>query len=260
MRSHLLVALACAGLGACSAGHLQPRAPTPGKPHLTVMTYNVNYGIACDEPTTEAIEKSGADAVFLQETTPQWEACLRDRLSATWPHMAFHHGPGAGGMAVLSKLAFDDKESIPSPIGWFPGWRVVLHAPLGDVQVLQVHLRPQVSDSGSYVSGYFSTGHYRKAEIEQYAPTLDPSIPALVAGDFNEQNGAAIRHLRDQGLRDVLEDFKLGPTWRWPTALGTLRMKLDHMFYSTRLSPIDARVLEAGRSDHLPVIAVFEGV
>jgi len=246
------------GLCSCAGAHLQPRPPTPGKTPLTVMTYNVNFGIPCDEPTTTAIERSGADAILLQETTPAWEQCLRDRLSGTYAHIAFRHSAGAGGLAVISRHSFEDKDYVASPIQWFPAWRVVVHAPLGDLQILQVHLRPQVSDSGSYVSGYLSTGHYRRQEIEHYSPTLDLSLPTLVAGDFNEQGGDAVRHLRDQGMRDVSDDFNLGPTWRWPTSVGTLRMKLDHVFYNGRVTPLDARVLDAGRSDHLPVIVVIE--
>jgi endonuclease/exonuclease/phosphatase (EEP) superfamily protein YafD len=250
----LLPLLCCA----CAGAPLQPRPPTPGKPAVTVMTYNVNFGIACDEPTTEAIEQSGADAVFLQETTPAWETCLRHRAGPLYPHMAFRHSPGAGGMAVLAKYPFDDKDFMPSPIGWFPAWRVVLHAPIGPVQVLQVHLRPQVSDSGSYVSGYLSTGHHRREEMQSYFPSLQPGMPAIVAGDFNERSGDAIGQLKSQGMRDVLDDFRLGPTWRWPTSVGTLRMKLDHVLYGKGLVPIDAKVLQVGRSDHLPVLVVFE--
>jgi len=243
----------------CSASRLQPRAPTPGRSHLTVMSYNVNFGIACDPATVETIASTPADAVFLQETNPQWEQCLRERMSATHAHIAFRHEPAAGGLAVLSKIPFEQRDFMPSPIGWFPGWRVILQSELGKVQVLQVHLRPQVSDSGSYVSGYLSTGHYRHAEIREYSPSLESGMSAIVLGDFNEKGGKAVKHLEELGMRDVLDDFDLGTTWRWNTSVGTLRLQLDHVFYRGALTPLRAEVLQAGNSDHLPILVAFEG-
>lgn len=258
MRAALLPLLAIMTLS-CSASRLQPREPTPGRPHLTVMSYNVNFGIACDPATLETIASTPADAVFLQETNPEWEQCLRERMGATHVHIAFRHEPAAGGLAVLSKLPFDQRDFIPSPIGWFPGWRIVLRSELGNVQVLQVHLRPQVSDSGSYVSGYLSTGHYRLREISEYSPVIEEGLPAIVLGDFNERSGKAVKHLEQLGMRDVLDDFDLGSTWRWKTSVGTLRMQLDHVFYRGALSPLSAQVLQAGNSDHLPILVAFEG-
>ena len=35
-------------------------------------------------------------------------------------------------------------------------------------------------------------------------------------------------------------------------------MQLDHIMYSEHLRPLSARVIDEGRSDHLPVIAIFE--
>ena len=146
-------------LAACSTPRLEPRAPTPGKAALKVLTYNVNYGLGGDPLGVRAIRDAGADVVFLQETTAAWEEALRAELGTELPHMAFLHCCGAGGLAVLSKYPFEHGDYVPSPGGWFPAWRVVVDSPLGEVQVLQVHLRPPVSDGGSFVSGYFTTGN-----------------------------------------------------------------------------------------------------
>ncbi|MFH1150780.1 MAG: endonuclease/exonuclease/phosphatase family protein [Actinomycetota bacterium] len=50
------------------------------------------------------------------------------------------------------------------------------------------------------------------------------------------------------------------PAWRWQTSVGLITHRLDHIFYTPQLVPFDARVLQAGRSDHLPVVAEFETV
>ena len=64
--------------------------------------------------------------------------------------------------------------------------------PLGEIQVLNVHLRPQVSDSGSVVSGYFTTDEIRHDQIHAFIEHLDPDLPTLILGDFNENRCASV--------------------------------------------------------------------
>ncbi|HEY3357079.1 MAG TPA: endonuclease/exonuclease/phosphatase family protein [Polyangia bacterium] len=246
-------------VAACARPTRTPATPPPGTPVLTVMTYNVNFGLAGDDSCIAAIRAAGPDLVLLQETTPAWEDALRRELGGTYPFAAFRHAGGAGGLGVLSRHPFDERAYLPSPAGWFPAWLLVVRTPLGPLQVLNVHLRPPVSDGGSVVSGYFSTRPVRQAEIAAYADRLDPGLPTLVAGDFNEsRTGRAVGLLATRGLRSALPDFAPGAqTWRWPTSVGTVRSQLDHIVHDARLVPLDARVVDAGSSDHLPVVARF---
>lgn len=225
------------------------------------MTYNVNFGLGGDPRTLAAIRRAGAELVFLQETTPAWERALRRQLGDDYPHMAFRHFGGAGGLAVLSKHPFRDGGYIANLEGWFPAWRVIVRSPVGPLQVLQVHLRPPVSDGGSVLSGYFSTRGTRLKEIARFARRLNTRLPTLVLGDFNEDaGGRAIAHLKSKGMRSVLDEYQPdATTWRWTTSMGIeVTHTLDHIVYSEQLRPLDARVIHAGRSDHLPVVAIFE--
>ncbi len=236
-----------------------PRLPTPGRASIKVMTYNVNFGLAGDDETAAAID-GWADLVLLQETNEQWERALRKRLAKSYPYMAFRHCCRAGGLAVLSKHPFEQKEYIePQAGGWFPAWRLLVDSPLGKLQVLNLHLHPPVSDSGSVVSGYFTTPAVREAEISQYFPHLDPSLPTIVAGDFNESaGGRAIVYLEERGYRSALPQFAGSQnTWRWKTSVGTVRSQLDHLVYNDKLEPLDVQVMREGRSDHLPVRGIF---
>jgi len=224
------------------------------------MTYNVNFGLAGDDAGLAAIEAGGAELVFLQEVTPGWEQALRSRLARRYPRMAFHHAPGAGGLAVLSRHPFEG-EVLPSTVGWFPAWRVVVATPIGRLQVLQLHLRPPVSDRGSWVSGYFTTRGFRRGEAERFSASLDPALPTLVVGDLNEADQQAVRYLKGRGLRSALEEAQpFAATWRWRTSVGPIVHRLDHILYSRGLLLRGARVLEAGRSDHLPVVAELAAV
>ncbi len=254
------VVLSILAIAACVRPTRTARAPRPGRPSVTVMTFNVNFGLAGDRNTVDAIRQGGADVVLLQETTPEWEQALRADLHGPYPRMAFRHCCRAGGLGVLSKWPFREMDYIPAPSGWFPAWRLIVETPLGGLQVLVVHLRPPVSDAGSYVSGYFNTPPIREREIAAYFGRLDPSLPTIVAGDFNEGDGGrAVAFLAARNLRSVLPEFHPeADTWRWTTSVGTIRGRLDHILYDPRLDPLDARVLPFGRSDHLPVVVTFE--
>ena len=248
----LLTLLGCASTA-------RPRAAQTPRPDLTVMTYNVNFGLAGDDATLQAIRRQGADVVLLQETNAAWQADLEERLSRQYPTRRYHHCCRAGGLAVLSRFEVRDMGVLPAREGWFPAWRVIVRTPTGPVQILSVHLRPAVSDSGSIISGAYTTPRVRRAEIEDFYDLVDRSLPTLVVGDLNEgPNGHAVAFLQAQGLTNVLPEAG-GPqsTWRWQTSLGTLRLQLDHIFCNGLLRPLWARVVHAGRSDHYPVVAAF---
>jgi endonuclease/exonuclease/phosphatase (EEP) superfamily protein YafD len=250
---------------ACSRGpERTARAPATDQPTLSVMTYNLNYGIAGDEDTLRAIEENPANLVLLQETTPAWEAAIRARLSTRYPYIAFRHCCLAGGLGILSDRDFTDLEYLAPPAGgWFPAWRVRVQGPFGPVQVLNVHLHPQIGESGATLSGVVSgmvkTPAIRQSEIGTYLPHLDADVPTLVAGDFNEnENGGAVASLQKRGFRSALPLFSDDYTWHWPTSLGKLSRRFDHIVYGQGLEVLAAHVVKAGNSDHLPVVAVFE--
>src|SRR5262245_29075027 len=240
----------------------QVRAPGP-QPVLRVMTYNVNFGIPGDGPTLSAIEAGKSDVVFLQEINTAWIRSLRETFGGAYPHTVFHARVGAGGIGLMSRLPIRAQELIkPEGDGWFPALRVVLDSPLGAVQVLVVHLRPPVSDGGSFVSGHFTAPAIHEKEIIRFCASLDRALPTLVVGDFNEEkDGRAITFLeRAEGpikmkMKTALPEFQPDkPTWRWPTALHTFEGQFDHIVYDARLEPLSVEVMDAGRSDHFPVV------
>jgi endonuclease/exonuclease/phosphatase family metal-dependent hydrolase len=248
-------------VGCCSQPSRTAR-PTPAdRPTIKVMSYNVNYGLEGDLGIIEIIRDNDCDVVFLQETTPGWEVAIKAKLSDVYDHMQFKHWSGAGGLGILSKYRFDKSGLIlPPEGGWFPGWRVILKTPLGEIQALNVHLRPQISDSGSVVSGYFTTGGIRLDQIQRYQAQLDPELPILIAGDFNEDtSGDAMEYLASLGLKSA--NYAFHPeqaTWRWKTSGMTFTSDLDHVVHDKKLEPLNAWIVEKGRSDHMPVVAIFE--
>jgi len=243
-------------LGGCSTPQRAAEQPTPGQPSLTSATYNVNYGLAGDPATLAAIPES--DIVLLQETTEAWEQALGHHAH---PYRAFRHCCVAGGVGVLSRFPVRETAYIEPPDGgWFPGWVLVADTPLGRIQLLNVHLRPPASEGGSVVSGYFTTPPVRRAQVQHYASYLDPVLPTIVAGDFNEEpGGLALAFLEGRGFRNALAAMDDdSATWRWTTSVGEIDAQLDHVMVGHELRVLDAQVFAAGRSDHLPVVARIE--
>jgi endonuclease/exonuclease/phosphatase family metal-dependent hydrolase len=190
---------------------------------------------------------------------------LREVLGDRYPFIEFRHCCGAGGMAVLSRYSFREQNYLAPPEGgWFPAWTLEVDAPIGRMQVMNVHLRPQIGDSGPNVvgvaSGMIRTPAIRKAEISDYLPYLRPNLPTLIAGDFNEsEDGSALEYLEERGYRSTLPQFSDDDTWHWNmSVIGTVSRRFDHIVYGPGLEPLSARVVRAGASDHLPVVAVFE--
>jgi endonuclease/exonuclease/phosphatase (EEP) superfamily protein YafD len=258
----VLLLLGLLALGACSRTPVVEKPhPTAGIPVLRLLSYNVNYGIAGDAETMAAIRDARADLALLIETNAAWEWAIRRELAKEFPHMVFENRGGAGGLSVLSRLPIVASELLASAGegGWFPAMRVVVNSPFGQVQLLGVHLRPAVSNRGSYVSGHFVTPEIRSHEIKSFLVRLDPNLPAVVAGDFNEdEDGDTAKFLVARGFASALRRYAPGqPTWRWPTVVGELRKELDHIFYDRTLDTLSAEVRQAGRSDHLPIIAVI---
>lgn len=253
--------LVLAGLVAACGPETAPVA-APERPGVVrVLSYNVNFGLAGDQAGVQAVSDAAADVVFLQETNAAWEAALTRALAKRYPHRRFTPPADwpAGGMGVMSRFPIVALEELPPAGGPFFAWRVVLETNVGRIQVLNVHLRPPMSDGGSWVIGYFSTRESRLQEIEAHARSLAPSLPTLVVGDFNEEaDGLAVQALAKRGFVDaVATQHGNAPTWHWPLRGITLKFQLDHLMHDARLVATTSTIVAAGRSDHFPIWADF---
>jgi len=246
---------------ACGCRTPTRTATIPAGPHLRVLTYNVNYGGARPDLAADIIRNSDADIVCLQETNLQWEQYLRQELRRDYPVAQFRESRTrmGGGFGFLAKVPAREVAYVPSDTGWFDGWIMKFETTLGPVQVINVHLRPPYSDSGSFVRGYFTTSGKRLDEMEKFYAARDPQLPTLVMGDFNDtEHSEALRWLEGKGLTNALPQFdRYNPTWTWQTSVVTLKRRMDHIFYSPDFDCASAQVIPAGASDHFPVTAIL---
>lgn len=227
-------------------------------PAWKVMSYNVNYANPDVKGTLDAIATEDADVVLLQEIDRGWQDALAKRFAKLYPHQIFRlHRRSAGGLAVLSKVEIASEALVPTPPeGWFPAQRVVI----AGIQMLNIHLRPAI-EGGSWIRGFQTTPPHRLAQIKAFWSSLAKDIPTLVAGDFNEDTyGTAVQFVETQGLARV--PAKGPTTWRYERIADgkpftLLAMNIDHVMVDGHLVATDARVLDAGASDHRPVVVTL---
>lgn len=229
--------------------------PEVSGPSLRILTYNVNFEQPSSQ-TVHAVRDLDADLVVLQEVTPYWEGQFRRMLYADYPTMEFRHAAAEGGMAVLSTRPIEEVEILPSPVGKFPALCVRAQSTLGELAVLLVHLHPPVDENGLF-TGYFTTGELRLSELIAHMHCFGGK-PDIVAGDFNEAEGKATAWLESKGLLDAAARFgQPQRTWAWPTALGELEGRPDHIFTIPELQPVHVDAVELGGSDHRPLVVTL---
>jgi len=267
-----------------------------------VLTYNVNWGFARDgvgggrsKRVVDAVRESNADICLLQETHDGWETLFATQVGDVYPYRYFIHCDPAGGLGFLSRWPFLEEPrqvvcSVPGSL--FPCAVVsVTHPTTGQtIQVANLHLRPPVaaefpsaqaqaaaqsthrggikSRLGFFMgtlAAHFSTPAIRQAEVQGVWAVINPNLPFVLGGDFNEDEyGRGLTWLRATGvIRNALRQFQPRvATWRWPTPVLVLKGRFDHILYAKYLIRcMDARVLPGywqGASDHLPVVSTLQ--
>jgi len=249
-------------IGGCQHVGAPVRAEfAPAGPHLSVVTYNVNFRVAHPENVTRALAESHASILCLQETHRRWEDILRPALDAPYPHCVFQEWQAGGGMAVMSRYELRRVRVLEPSAGWWPAMLVEVETPLGAIQVLNVHLKPPLSERGCVTLGaYCRTPGIHCRELSEFLGYVDRSRPLIIAGDFNENEiGIGMRLLKDEGFANALSTYdSRSHTWYWKTYLGIiLNDRYDHILFNDYFDCTGAEVVDATGSDHLPVRAAI---
>ncbi|RUR19664.1 hypothetical protein ELY21_03440 [Legionella sp. km535] len=231
--------------------------------HLRIVTYNINWGnstwpITAPQKTVDAIKLLDGDIVLLQEATAFWQNYFKEHLSELYPYQLFKPKDDGGGLAVLTKYPVRDQQYTHSLIGWHPGWIFDVASPYGKVQIANLHLTPPLISKDNLnfnLSAYFSTPAIREREIEFYYQFIQPYLPTVIAGDFNEgTQGLVTQFLNQHGFTDVqFQQGKKKSTWQWRFGLFMVQQQLDHIFYNNSFIETNAQVYYGGDSDHFPL-------
>jgi len=252
----LVVASLVCGCSASNEADFHPR-----QSHFEIVTYNINWGFVRPDEVADYLLREAADIVCLQETHRHWEAFLKARFSKEYAYMAFYESAAPGGIGIMSRYELQDAKLIDPNEGWFPAVFVRAKTPIGFVQILNVHLRPPLSEQGTVSLGaYFSADEVHCKELEELVAHTTGDEPLIILGDFNEdEGGKAMRQLVRSGFTDALSLYdRYTNTWTWKTSVGIeLKNRYDHVLYSRHLACTAAKVTRVEASDHMPVVAVI---
>jgi endonuclease/exonuclease/phosphatase (EEP) superfamily protein YafD len=246
--------------GVRSCAHLQSARPAIA-PSMRVLTYNLDKDSADRSDAIKVIRDSQPDVILFQEASSEWQSMLRWHLAGEYPYASFNQPKiGYDGMGIMSKFPIVEETWLPGANGgWFPAQVVKLQTPMGQVQLLNVHLRPPASDTGNKLVGYFTTGPVRKREIAALHSHLKQGCPTLVIGDFNEgDDGGTVGWLEKKGFIDALPQFdRKTTTWQGEYKGLHFSDRPDHVLYTSELTCFESRVIPEKASDHDPVLAVL---
>lgn len=215
------------------------------------------------------IKEINPDIIALQETYCFSANRLKKHFKKTHPYYLFrscNHNGNEDGLGLLSKYPIVKNIYFPAVYGWFPGWLYVIKTPKGYLQVLNVHLNPRLvcdNNIGIFAEGIWATPKFRLMEISYYYKYLNPCLPTIIAGDFNEgDNGAAVNFLRRHCFRDLLMMLPNHiKTWRYQWACFNFSERYDRIYCTSDIHPYRrCQVLQKGYSDHFPVVIDFVNV
>lgn len=241
-----------------------------GKPRncIRFATYNVYWENSTSDKHNPnsiiyIINEINPDIIVLQETHSFSEKHLEKCFKASHPYQLFcdqKTSKSENGLGILSKYPIVQNIYFPPKYGWFPGWLYVIKTPNGYLQVLNVHLNPPlVSDDniGLLCEGLWLTPKFRLQEISYYCKHLNPHIPTIIAGDFNESdNGIACNFLRNCRYIDIISK-KISNwiiTWHYKFACFTLTGRYDRIYTTRDIRTISCQILPKGYSDHYPIV------
>ena len=230
---------------------------------LTVLTYNVGNGLALPGRLVPFLRRSGADVIGLQEVDPVQAAAISAGLRDLFPYQVVR-GTGFSGRSLLSR---------------YP----ILHQDWHELAVNRPDLHAIVDVAGNPVS--FVVAHpppprfgrrgvvfqpETLAQIDRLAEIVRAAAPGVLLGDFN----MTVRHpsyarLVDAGLVDAYREAAGSGGATFPLRPGKLQRvnhrlswvplpaftRVDYVWHTPELRPLDAWVAHGAGSDHRPVFA-----
>lgn len=238
------------------------------QPTLTLVVANVNLGNPDLAQLISFINAENPDVVILQEVTPAHIGALRSALSVSHPHRVEALRGDAFGQAIFSRLAFQAEPQL------YPQGSLLRDSRVGGVVGLHdPQIRTTISFQGLPVvvqnlhlvppgdPAMLREQRVQFAWLSDWARSLTKGADqpaAILAGDFNSTTSSP-QHafLRDAGLIESHAQAGRGTGHTWPdiAPLSNLPgIRIDHVYITSHLRAVDARVGPSIGSDHRPQV------
>ncbi len=237
-----------------------------GREDLTVMSWNVQYGMR--SPVDQAAQLAGveADVIALLEIEPDAAAAVDadPALTARYPYREMVPQAGAWGLAVLSRYPLSGLRS-----GLAPAYlEMDVATPRGPVHLIVGH--PMHADIGTVTPLRLPVGYdpaVRDAEVALIRQRVDAALSTpgerlLLVGDFNTAPTEAEYRVLTAGLRDTHVEVGQGPGWTWrPSRLAFLPMgwlRIDLQLTAGPIRPSSTGTDCSLAGDHCQMFGAYE--
>lgn len=240
-----------------------------GTPRLKVMTFNVHARNADPDAIAEAIRRSDADIVALQELAPETAAFLQVELAGQYPYFQIAAAVDRDGQGFLSRYPIE-------PLGRRYGWAnlrnpfaVAVTFPWGEAVMINNHNLSTSRELNEWPVEIADSMRQRERISGMLVDFASSSpVPVIALGDFNTTERSSAYLAMRRGFDDawLAAGFGFGHTFPGgplaPTPFGISPppwlLRIDYVFYTPQLTALDARIGPwDGNSDHRPVVAVL---
>ncbi len=188
------------------------------------------------------------DVIFMQEYSPAWAEQV-GRLSADYPYQYTQPRVGTFGIAMFSRLPFDNATHVDSPPFGYP--TIVASLAVNGVKLTLISSHPTIP----VARALYDARNEQLRSLAELVNAVDG--PVVLAGDLNttiwDHSYRALE--TSTGLKNARRGFGVLPTW--PTFMPFAMIPIDHVLVSEQVQVAEARTAGSIGSDHLPVLVTL---
>lgn len=218
---------------------VQPAEPD-GSETIEILSFNVTASNPDRASVLDYVGTSGADIVFLHESSIDWEDAL-SRSDLPYTTISARE-PGS----VFGTLALVRADMVANvvPLGDFGQWSIEVVTELDGrrIKVLGTHPLSPVS------SGRAAARDEQLRLVGEWAARQE--VPVVVTGDFNASTWSRGFSLVTDEASLVNSQRGFGVQASWPADYPLLGIPIDHLVHSRELTTVDRHLGESLGSDH----------
>jgi endonuclease/exonuclease/phosphatase family metal-dependent hydrolase len=235
-----------------------PASAEAGGYAITVLTYNLSAVNPDGDKLADFLQNTNADIVAMQEIHQETANRLETRLATQYPYQVRYddtRNPSEfEGRMLLSRYPIPSHQAVAADYRTVLYLRAEIEVEGQTVSVFNIHLPPPRLQHG------FSTA-MRDGDFAVLLSNLQTEAlnqPYIIMGDFNisDMTGIYGAMVNDMTLIDSQRAAGYGFGTSFPN-LGWIpsMVRLDYVFVTDSLSPLEVHVIHDGTSDHFPVWA-----
>jgi endonuclease/exonuclease/phosphatase (EEP) superfamily protein YafD len=235
---------------------------------IKVMTTNLLFSNQHTDAIVDALRRSDADVISLQELTTPVSEAIAQALRDSYPYQELHT-EGFFGSGIISRYPMSEPPVTMPGNAWATRPYILRSLDVNGQQVLflQFHATPTRMGKPSWMEQSLRIREQQAQELATLAQSYDG--PFIAAGDFNATDMHYAYTLVTREMQDAWREVGWGAGQTFPSARTTdgrrasvwsipimpWLVRIDYVFYSGDAQATTANIGPwDGHSDHRPVV------